>query len=394
MTGDISAVILSDSQQTKNVLSLYLDEFAKFNLFDAGSDLSEIFNALSSLQKSVFIVDISRDTKKYLDFISEVSSACPMCKIIAVSDSPSVELIVKVMRAGAKDFLSAPVIKTEFYEILNKIYKKLSDGSDNDSKSRVITVFSNKGGIGKTSIASNLALELAKITKENVALVDLNFQFGDITTFLDLKPSFNISYVLENLEKMNSDLLLNTLERYKNTSLYVLADPPVFKQAENITKSQISKLIQLLKNTFSYIVIDAESGFDSKTVTALDNSDLIFLVTIVNLPALRNCQRILDLFEKLGYDFDKTQIVVNRYMENDEITVEDVEKVLNKNVYWKIPNNYFTLIGAINKGVSVAEVNPESNVAVSYKELAMSVSDMVYRNKLIKKYSNENIGNV
>ena len=394
MTGDISAVILSDSVQTKNVLSLYLDEFAKFNLFDAGSDLSEIFNALSSLQKSVFIVDISRDTKKYLDFISEVSSACPMCKIIAVSDSPSVELIVKVMRAGAKDFLSAPVIKTEFYEILNKIYKKLSDGLDNDSKSRVITVFSNKGGIGKTSIASNLALELAKITKENVALVDLNFQFGDITTFLDLKPSFNISYVLENLEKMNSDLLLNTLERYKNTSLYVLADPPVFKQAENITKSQISKLIQLLKNTFSYIVIDAESGFDGKTVTALDNSDLIFLVTIVNLPALRNCQRILDLFEKLGYDFDKTQIVVNRYMENDEITVEDVEKVLNKNVYWKIPNNYFTLMSAINKGVSVAEVNPESNVAVSYKELAMSVSDMVYRNKLIKKYSNENIGNV
>lgn len=394
MTGDISAVILSDSVQTKNVLSLYLDEFAKFNLFDAGSDLSEIFNALSSMQKSVFIVDISRDTKKYLDFISEVSSACPMCKIIAVSDSPSVELIVKVMRAGAKDFLSAPVIKTEFYEILNKIYKKLSDGLDNDSKSRVITVFSNKGGIGKTSIASNLALELAKITKENVALVDLNFQFGDITTFLDLKPSFNISYVLENLEKMNSDLLLNTLERYKNTSLYVLADPPVFKQAENITKSQISKLIQLLKNTFSYIVIDAESGFDGKTVTALDNSDLIFLVTIVNLPALRNCQRILDLFEKLGYDFDKTQIVVNRYMENDEITVEDVEKVLNKNVYWKIPNNYFTLMSAINKGVSVAEVNPESNVAVSYKELAMSVSDMVYRNKLIKKYSNENIGNV
>ena len=394
MTGDISAVILSDSVQTKNVLSLYLDEFAKFNLFDAGSDLSEIFNALSSMQKSVFIVDISRDTKKYLDFISEVSSACPMCKIIAVSDSPSVELIVKVMRAGAKDFLSAPVIKTEFFEILNKIYNKLSDGSDNDSKSRVITVFSNKGGIGKTSIASNLALELAKITKENVALVDLNFQFGDITTFLDLKPSFNISYVLENLEKMNSDLLLNTLERYKNTSLYVLADPPVFKQAENITKSQISKLIQLLKNTFSYIVIDAESGFDGKTVTALDNSDLIFLVTIVNLPALRNCQRILDLFEKLGYDFDKTQIIVNRYMENDEITVEDVEKVLNKNVYWKIPNNYFTLMSAINKGVSVAEINPESNVAVSYKELAMSVSDMVYRNKLIKKYSNENIGNV
>ena len=74
-------------------------------------------------------------------------------------------------------------------------------------------------------------------------------------------------------------------------------------------------------------------------------------------------------------------------MENDEIKVEDVEQVLGKEVYWKIPNNYFTMMSAINKGVSVSEVNSESNVAISYKNLAMSVSDMVYRNKLIKKYA-------
>ena len=244
-----------------------------------------------------------------------------------------------------------------------------------------------KGGIGKTSIASNLALELAKITKENVALVDLNFQLGDITTFLDLKPSFNISYMLQNPDKINSDFLLNTVERYKNTSLYVIADPPYFKQAENISKTQIIKLFDKLKETFSYVVVDTDSTFDNKTVTALDNSDIIFLVTIVNFPALRNCQRILDLFDKLGYDREKTQIVINRYMENDEIKAEDVEKLLEKPVYWKIPNNYFTMMSAINKGVSVAEINPESNVALSYKEFAMSVSDMVYRNKVIKQYS-------
>lgn len=387
MSDDIQAVIYSDSAQTSDILKLYMNEFGKFNLYDTGADLSEIFNTLSGMPEAVFIIDVSENTKKYLDFISEVSAASPDCKIVAISDSPSVDLIVKVMRAGAKDFLSAPVIKSELFDVLDKIYNQLKNGKGSETKSRVITVFSNKGGIGKTSIASNLALELARITKENVALVDLNFQFGDITTFLDLKPSFNISYVLENLGRINSEFLLNTLEKYKNTSLYILADPPYFKQAENVTKTQIAKLIEILKNTFSYIVIDAESGFDGKTITALDNSDLIFLVTIVNLPALRNCQRILDLFEKLGYDSEKTQIVINRYMENDEITVEDVEKVLDKDVYWKIPNNYFTLMAAINKGISVAEANPESNVAVSYKELAMSVSDMVYRKKLIKKYS-------
>ena len=387
MCEKIPAVILSESEQTVEVLRKYLDEFGKFVSMTQCCDLSEIFNTLSSIQKSLLIVDISKNFDKYNQFISNISSACPECKIIAISDNPSIEDIVKAMRSGAKDFLPAPVLKSGLFIVLERIFSQLTDKNSVKSKCRVMTVFSNKGGIGKTSIASNLALELAKITKENVALVDLNFQLGDITTFLDLKPSFNISYMLQNPDKINSDFLLNTVERYKNTSLYVIADPPYFKQAENISKVQISKLFDKLKETFSYVVVDTDSTFDGKTVTALDNSDIIFLVTIVNFPALRNCQRILDLFDKLGYDREKTQIVINRYMENDEIKAEDVEKLLEKPVYWKIPNNYFTMMSAINKGVSVAEINPESNVALSYKEFAMSVSDMVYRNKVIKQYS-------
>ncbi len=387
MCEKIPAAILSESEQTVEVLRKYLDEFGKFVSMTQCCDLSEIFNTLSSIQKSLLIVDISKNFDKYNQFISNISSACPECKIIAISDNPSIEDIVKAMRSGAKDFLPAPVLKSGLFIVLERIFSQLTDKNSTKCKCRVMTVFSNKGGIGKTSIASNLALELAKITKENVALVDLNFQLGDITTFLDLKPSFNISYMLQNPDKINSDFLLNTVERYKNTSLYVIADPPYFKQAENISKTQIIKLFDKLKETFSYVVVDTDSTFDGKTVTALDNSDIIFLVTIVNFPALRNCQRILDLFDKLGYDREKTQIVINRYMENDEIKAEDVEKLLEKPVYWKIPNNYFTMMSAINKGVSVAEINPESNVALSYKEFAMSVSDMVYRNKVIKQYS-------
>ena len=397
MSEKISTVIMSESAQTRELLEKLTHEDEKFECLQEINDFSEIFNTLSSVSKSLLIVDVSSNFSKFNEFISNVASVAPNCKIIALSDNPSVDLIVKVMRAGAKDFLSLPLIKSEFFETLDRIYKNLTETSGKENKCRVMTVFSNKGGIGKTSIATNLALELAKITKENVALVDLNFQLGDITAFLDLKPSFNISYMLQNLDKINSEFLLNTVEKYKDTSLYVLADPPYFRQAENISKNQISKLFEKLKETFSYVVVDTDATFDAKTVTALDNSDLIFLVTIVNLPALRNCQRILDLFDKLGYEKEKTQIVINRYMENDEIKEEDVEKVLEKDVYWKIPNNYFTMMSAINKGISVAEVNPESNVAVSYKEFAMSVSDMVYRNKLIKKYSNtqtEGVDNV
>jgi len=388
MCDKISTIILSEYEQTKSVLALYLEEFGQFAYIEDIADFSEAFNTLSCLSKSLLLVDISLNSPKYLSFIEHVSLACPNCKVVAISDSPSVDVIVKSMRAGAKEFIPAPVIKNEFFEVLGKVYSYFSEGKPKDEKCRVLTVFSNKGGIGKTSIASNLALELARITKENVALVDLNFQVGDITSFLDMKPSFNISYMLQNLDKINGEFLVNTLERYKDTSLYVIADPPYFKQAENISKSQIMKLFDILKDSFSYVVVDTDSTFDVKTVATLDSSDLIFLPTIVNLPALRNCQRILDLFDKLGYEKEKIQIVINRYMENDEIKVDDVERVLGKEVYWKVPNNYFTMVAAINKGVSAAEINPESNVALSFREFTMSVSDMVYRNKLLKKYAN------
>lgn len=392
MAEKIFTVILSDNESFKQVLKLYLKEYGGFEIVEKFSGLSDVYNTLSVLEKSFIIIDINDGIDKYTDFIKSIDFEG--CRILAVSDNPDVAQIVKIMRIGVKEFISSPVIKSEFFDVLKRVSDQLNGLEHKTTKSRMITVFSNKGGIGKTSIAANLAHELARITKENVALIDLNFQFGDITTFMDLHPSFNISYMLKNPEKLNKDFLLNTMEKYKNTSLYILADPPVFKQAEDVSRKQIEKLISVLKETFSYIVVDTDANFDSKTITALDNSDLLFLVTIVNLPALRNCQRCLDLFEKLGYDNEKVQIIINRYMENDEIKAEDVEKLLNKSIYWKIPNNYFTLMAAINKGVLVSEVNASSNVAVSYRELAMNVSDSIYKKRLINKYSQTSLNSI
>ena len=113
-------------------------------------------------------------------------------------------------------------------------------------------------------------------------------------------------------------------------------------------------------------------------MTILENSDIILLVTIVNLPLIRNCQRCLDLFENLEFPANKTKIIINRYLENDEITVEDVEKALNKNVYWKVPNNYFTIMSSINKGIPVSEVNENSNITESFSQLASKLTDDLF----------------
>lgn len=379
------SIIYSEEFSTTEVIKLYLQEYENMEVFVA--ETSEKAYKLAQNDNTILIIDLSQEKSQKLDLITKIQTNFPNTKVLALSDNPSVNLIIDIMRAGAKEFLPIPIIKNEFTEAVNKLISN-NNSTIEKSNCKIITVYSNKGGIGKTSLATNLALELAKITKENVALIDLNFQTGDITTFLDLKPSFNISYMLENLDKINETFLLSTLERYKRTSLYVLADPPYFKQADTIKPNLIGKLFDILKETFSYIIVDAEAGFDGKSISALDNSDMILLVTVANLPALRNTQRCLELFEKLGYDKDKTQIVINRYIENDEIKAEDVEKVLSKKIYWKIPNNYFAIMSAINKGIPVSDINSSTNVAQSYRELAKYISDNLYKQNMQQTYEN------
>lgn len=383
----IFTVILSDEFSTSEVIKLFAGEFENLEVCQE-NDYSEAYKKIANYQgKSILLADLSTYKQQKIELILKVTKECKSCKVLALSDNPSVDLIIEIMRAGAKEFVPIPIIKSEFFESVNKLLSEFNE-TKKTNNCKIISVFSNKGGIGKTSLATNLALELSKITKENIALIDLNFQMGDITTFLDLKPSFNISYMLENLDKINETFLLSTLERYKKTSLYVLADPPYFKQADNIQPRQITKLFNTLKETFSYIIVDAEASFEGKNIAALDNSDLVLLVSVANLPALRNTQRCLELFEKLGYDKEKVKIIINRYMENDEIKEADIEKVLSKKIYWKIPNNYFAIMTAINKGIPVSEINDSTNIARSYKDLAQYISDNLYKQNMVEKFEN------
>lgn len=386
MTGKISTVIIDTEAQSSEVLSMYLKEldFIHLDTQDVFSDIVQGYHYILEHRPSLVFVDISAKTELALDIVNKISTNHKTCKIVVTSPSQSTDLIIKAMRAGAREFLPKPLIKSDLQLALNKLKDQILYATPDVTKCKVVSVFSNKGGIGKTSIATNVALELANLTKEKVALIDLNLQLGDITTFLDINPSFDISYVIQNLSRIDETFLLSTLEKYKETSLYVLADPPYLEQAEDITAEQIATLFSVLRKTFSYIVVDTGSNFDGKTITALDNSDMVMLITIVNLPAVRNCQRCLDLFERLGYEKEKIKIVINRYMENDEIKVEDVEDVLGQNIYWKIPNNYFTIMSAINKGVPVRNINADSNVSQSYKELAAMLSDSINRNLLAK----------
>ncbi|MBQ2870757.1 response regulator [bacterium] len=394
MNNSASIVIIDKEDNSRNIIKNYVRNIPETYIDRDFEDSFEAYTHVVEHRTNIIIVDISEDPDVTFELINKITSINKQAKIIVTSYNSDADLVIKAMRIGAREFLTKPIKEEEIQEAVIKM-RDLSLGNLSDSNHcKIISTFSNKGGIGKTATAVNLALELANITKEKVALIDLNLQLGDVTTFLDLTPSFDISYVVNNIHRVDETFLLSTLEQYKDTSLYVLADPPFLEQAEDITSDQISKLFDALKKTFSYIVVDTGSNFDGKTITVLDNSDLILLVTIVNLPAIRNCQRCLELFERLGYTKDKVKIVLNRYMENEEIKTEDVEDVLDRKIYWKIPNNYFTIMSAINKGIPVGLVNPDSNISRNYRDLAAMLSDSIVSTKPTRKQQRTNNFNI
>ncbi len=390
MNNSVSVVIIDKEEASKKIIRNYIQNISDVYIDKEFSDAFEAYNYVIENRTNIIIVDISEDPDLTFELINKITTLNKQAKVIVTSYNADADLVIKSMRIGAREFLTKPMKEQEAITAIIKLKDLVQGNLSDNNKCKIISTFSNKGGIGKTAIAVNLALELANLTKEKVALIDLNLQLGDVTTFLDLNPSFDISYVVNNINRVDESFLLSTLEQYKDTSLYVLADPPYLEQAEDITSDQIAKLFDVLKETFSYIVVDTGSSFDGKTITVLDSSDLILLVTIVNLPAIRNCQRCLELFDRLGYTKEKVKIVLNRYMENEEIKTEDVEDVLDKKVYWKIPNNYFTIMSAINKGIPVGMINEDSNISRSYRDLAALLSDNIISPNPTKKQQRSN----
>lgn len=372
--------VLDKNENSREIIKSFienLDFVSEVKLYD---DFTRGYEDIKLAENPVVILDISEDFAGLDEIAGKLKLVTS--KIIITSVNYSTNTIIKALRLGAKEFLPKPVLREDLVRVLSML---ASISPENEvSQSKIITVYSNKGGIGKTTIAVNLAAELAKVTKDKVALVDLNLQLGDISTFLNLNPPFDVNYVIRRLIDKEENILIKGFEKYKDLSLYVLSDPSYIEQSESITTQQITTLFSALKKVFPYIVVDMSSSIDSISLKILDSSDWIMFTTIVNIPAIRNAQRCLNLFRSRKYPSNKVKIVINRYMENDEIKIEDIENTLGESVYWKIPNNYFTIMEAINKGVSISEVNAESNIGNSFRDFAAKVSDDIIEQSVVQ----------
>lgn len=373
-------VVLESEKESAELIKTYITEIEGLELDKIFDDYDEGLKYSTDTTPHIVILSATEDTESNNKILNRLADA--KINVIVLSENYTTNLVIQALRSGAKDFISKPIIKKDFIASINKCCKEIVKTIN---KSNIISIFSNKGGIGKTAIATNLAVEFARQTREKVVLVDLNLPLGDVTTFINIKPSVTISSAIENATHKGAEAVVNACKQYKNSSLYVLAEPIYMEESHTMTPTHIFKLFEYLRESFSYILVDVGTNIDKMNMKILELSDLILLVSIVNLPLIRNCQRCLDLFNNLGFDDNKTKIIINRYLENDEIKIEDVEKVLNQKIYWKIPNNYFTIMSSINKAMPVCEINENSNVTISFSGLASKLTEDIIAKDFISQ---------
>lgn len=377
MSRCLKIFIVDKDNITVSIVENYLREVNyDFSLEKCGT-LSEAKEKIDENALNLFIVDASENVEQIGTEIDNLEDTFKNCKFIITAYDFKTDNIVRFLRKSKKDFITKPIIKTRFLEIVNEIVEKMTSEQDFSGQGKVISVFSNKGGLGKTTVAVNLGYELARRDRRSkVAIVDMNLFLGDVTTFLDITPPYDLSFLIEKLDVTKDVVDLTT--QYSDSNYYVIADSPYRDYSRNITKEDVVKMLNVLRKKFKYIIIDNSSAITGKTKYILDLSDMILLITESNLPTLNNCKRCLDFFEHIGLQ-KKTQIVLNRYSSFDECQKQDVADILQKDIFAVIPNDWQTSSSAINKGITIGETNPFSDIYYSFGELADLVARKLCR---------------
>jgi pilus assembly protein CpaE len=276
------------------------------------------------------------------------------------------------MRAGATEYLLRPVTEADLTYALQKVGRlRLTRPAPEDEAGRIFTVFSPKGGVGVTTVAINLATDIFEATKKPTILVDLDLNSGDATTFLNMKPSYTISDVTVNISRLDKSFLQGVVAKHES-GIYVLAEPQKVEEGVSIAGAEIKKVLSLLKSMFKYIIIDAET-ISERTTIALEMSDMILLVFFMSLPGIKNMQRYLRYFDKMGLGRDRVKLVANRYVKKSDIKIEDAEKALNYPIFWAVPNDWDTTMTCLNKGITISMGSPKSQLNVSLNELARAI---------------------
>jgi len=224
--------------------------------------------------------------------------------------------------------------------------------------------------VGTTTLATNLAVELATFASGGVCLVDLDYRFGQVGTMLDIEPVYSIADLCETPERLESQVVEKALASH-GSGVRVLCRPPSFEQADTITAVHCLGALSGLVSMFEYVVVDGPSRYDPGAKAVLDIADSVLLVLELLVPDVRNIQRMLDSMRQGGFDLDRVRVVCNRLgQESANLSTADIEATLNVNVYASIPHDWPSVSAAINLGEPLARGHARSKARLAIVDLA------------------------
>ncbi|RPI11550.1 MAG: response regulator receiver protein [Actinobacteria bacterium] len=309
--------------------------------------------------------------------VERLTRSRPEIGTVLMVEALSTDVLQRALRAGVKDVLAAPIEPGELVLAVERVGGTLtpagvvtpSEPGAPAGYGRLITVFSTKGGAGKSVIAVNLAVTLARRSTRPVVLVDADLQFGDVAVMLKLAPQHTIVDAVNAIDKLDGPLLQSLLARHDPSELLVMPAPlePAF--ADQIGSSQMLRIIELLRQTSEFVVVDAPAYFNDVVLGLIEASDDVLLVAGMDIPNIKNVKIGLQTLRLLNIPLSKLKLILNRANSKVKLDVGEVERTLGIKADCLVPSDV-VVPQSVNRGTPVVLDAPKSGVAKSLEQLA------------------------
>jgi pilus assembly protein CpaE len=333
--------------------------------------------AVRQLNPDLIILDLADEPELGIKLAHFLSESHPGQRFVAVGPNLPPDLLLSAMRAGVVDYLPRPATAEAFQTAVERVRQHMGLGGKETSKQpgQLYAFYSAKGGAGTTTVATNFAVMLHRITGKRTLIVDLDLELGEIALLLGVQPRFNFVDMVQNFHRMDAELLASYIERH-DSGVHLLSAPYQPEKAEVVSGDEIRKILSFLRKHYDYVVVDTSKSFSPATLAAFEQADLAFIVTNVDLASLRNIQRGLPLMKRMmGRSEDHIRLIVNRYNSASDISLQDVEHTLGLRIFRALSNDYEGVSRSINTGKPIV-LNGNSKYSVDIQALARDVTGL------------------